>query len=63
MQSKKQFVVVSYPWNDDENTYTGIPPHVSVMQQLESIEENQGRLIGEFVDEVTTLMERSTVGN
>jgi hypothetical protein len=61
VQSKKGLVVVSYPWNDDKHTFSGIPPHVSILQQLQSIKESQGRLIGEFVEEVSNVMSRFNI--
>jgi len=47
------FVVVTYPWNDrDGHTYTGVPPYVSMMQELELLQNNQMNLIDNFIARV-----------
>jgi hypothetical protein len=56
MLKKKECTQITFPWNDSDNVFTGIPPHVSVMQELACIKEKQQRLIGEFVDEVSVVI-------
>jgi hypothetical protein len=56
--SKKSFVETSFPWNDKNHVFSGIPPHVSVLQELAVIKEKQERLIVEFVEQVTTVLSR-----
>jgi len=52
------FVVVMYPWNDhDGHTYTGVPPYVSMMQELELLQNNQMNLIDNFVARVKQALE------
>jgi hypothetical protein len=58
LQAKKEFVCISYPWNDSSHVFSGIPPHVSVLQELAVIKDKQQRLIGEFVEEVTKVLSR-----
>jgi hypothetical protein len=41
LQLKREFVIITYPWNDIENVFTGIPPHVSVLQELSVIKHKQ----------------------
>ena len=45
-------IKVTYPWNDNNHVFTGVPPHVSLLQELCSIKEDQLTLIGSFVDRV-----------
>jgi hypothetical protein len=53
-----EFVLVLYPWNDINHVFTGIPPHISVLQELSVIKNKQGRLIGEFVEQVSVVLGR-----
>jgi hypothetical protein len=58
LQSMSEFVLVSYPWNDINHVFTGIPPHIPVLQELSVIKNKQGRLIGEFVELVSVVLGR-----
>jgi hypothetical protein len=47
-------VQITYPWDDENNSaFTGVPPHIVLMQQLQSIKQKQQHLVSEFVAEVT----------
>jgi len=46
-------VIVTYPWNDhDAHSYTGVPPYMSMMQELALLRSDQMNLIDHFVDRV-----------
>jgi len=70
-ESNPNIVVIAYPWNDDSNhTYSGIPPHTAMMQQLTLLQTNQTNLIDNFVSRVKVALgefgidsERLTVEN
>jgi len=56
-------VRVSYPWNDRGHIYTGIPPHVSTLQELTLLREEQKNLIDGFVDRVKLALQEYGVDN
>jgi hypothetical protein len=58
LQTMVEYVHVTYPWNDICHVFTGIPPHISVLQELSVIKSKQERLIGEFVEEVSVVIGR-----
>jgi len=70
-ESNPNIVVVAYPWNDTSNhTYSGIPLHTSMMQQLTLLQTNQTNLIDSFVSRVKVALgefgidsERLTIEN
>ena len=43
---------VSYPWNDEEHVFSGVPPHVALLQELKTVRTDQKMLIDNFVDRV-----------
>ena len=55
--SLRELVTVSYPWNTTEHTpiFTGIPPHVLMMAEIESLrmklEKQTKDIVGAIVDE------------
>jgi hypothetical protein len=56
-------VQVSYPWNDNINHYSGIPPHVTVLQDMamlkntqEQLLRDQQQLVGDFVTQTRILL-------
>ena len=51
--------VVTYPWNDQVHAFTGIPPHVAMMQQLTGVERLQKALIEEFIPKVKQAIDES----
>jgi hypothetical protein len=48
---------VTYPWNDMEHTFSGVPPHTSLLQELQTIKVDQRDLISNFVSKVKTALE------
>ena len=53
-------VCVMYPWNDRfGNSYTGIPPHIAVLQELACIRKEQKTLVDSFVDKVKQAIDES----
>jgi hypothetical protein len=48
---------VSYPWNDMDRTFSGVPPHTSLLQELQSIKVDQRDLITNFVTKVKIALE------
>ena len=57
--------VTCFPWNktDRTPTFTGIPPHVAILNMLEGLKQGQAKLTGDIVDElVKELDERGTFG-
>lgn len=45
-------VVVTYAWSDKKNTFAGVPPHISMMNDLSAIRTEQSSFISSFVDKV-----------
>ncbi|KAG7343152.1 hypothetical protein IV203_021097 [Nitzschia inconspicua] len=45
-------LVVSYPWNDAEHSFSGIPPHASFLQEMTRVRADQRELIDSFIDKV-----------
>lgn len=57
-------VKVTYPWNDSINHYSGIPPHVAVLQDLsimknaqQELLRDQQQMVGTFVAQTRHLLE------
>jgi hypothetical protein len=53
---RDECVTVAYPWEDNNFAFTGVPPHTAILQELTAIKQNQRALMGEFVIEVTTVL-------
>ena len=47
-------VVVTYPWSSNVGSFTGVPPHVAVLQELHSLKVKQQSLIDNFSSKVKT---------
>jgi len=41
LNDNPQLVVVTYPWNDEVNVYSGVPPYVSMLQELTVLRTEQ----------------------
>lgn len=52
-------VHVLYPWNDHVHAFSGIPPHITVLQELTYIRQEQRSLIDTFVDKVRLAIDQS----
>jgi hypothetical protein len=50
-------VKVTYPWNDMAHSFSGVPPHTSLLQELQTIKVDQRDLINNFVTRVKTALE------
>jgi hypothetical protein len=50
-------VIVTYPWNDLEHTFSGVPPYTSLLQELHLIKTDQRDLISNFVTKVRVALE------
>ena len=50
-------VVVTYLWSSNEGSFTWVPPHVAVLQELQSLKVKQQSLIDSFVSKVKTAIE------
>jgi hypothetical protein len=61
VKSDKELIVVTFPWNDGEKAFSGIPPHVALMQQVKQINEKQSRLVTEFIAEMKATLEQMGV--
>ena len=48
---------VTYPWNDNDHVFLGVPPHAALLQELRSIRADQLNLIENFVDKVKEALE------
>ena len=42
-------VVVTYPWSSNIEPFMGVPPHVAVLQELQSLKVKQQSLIDNYV--------------
>lgn len=49
--------VVTYPWNDNLHHYSGIPPHVSTLQELTIVKQEQRGLVIDFVEKMKTVLD------
>ena len=50
-------VVVTYPWSSNGGSFMGVPPHVTVLQELQSLKVKQQSLIDNFISKVKTAIE------
>ena len=50
-------VVVTYPWSSNGGSFIGVPPHVAVLQELQSLKVKQLSLIDNFISKVKTAIE------
>lgn len=63
--SLRQLAVVKYPWSKTTQTpsFTGIPPHVTILTMLKKVSDTQDRIpqaiVGDVIEE---LDERGTLG-
>lgn len=53
---------VTYPWNDNDHAFAGIPPHVSMMQDLSVIKNEQQLFTTNFVDKVKEAIDACAPG-
>jgi hypothetical protein len=51
---------VTYPWNDDQ-AFSGIPPHVSLLQEVTVIKDKQSQLVADFIGEMKVTLEQMGV--
>jgi hypothetical protein len=58
--NRDSVVHVTYPWNND-NAYSGIPPHVALLQEVTAVKQKQERLVGEFIQQMTEVLQRMGV--
>lgn len=58
--SNKDLIQVTFPWTDN-NAFSGIPPHIALMQQVTQVKEKQQLLVSEFVGELRTMLEKMGV--
>jgi hypothetical protein len=54
---QSEFVLLSYPWDEINNAFSGIPPHISVMQELTCIKDWQLKLVDTFIGKMRDLLE------
>jgi len=52
LESVPNLIEVKYPWNDHVHSFSGIPPFVSIMQDLSLVRHDQRELIDNFVTQV-----------
>lgn len=61
LRDDKDMIMVTFPWNDGEKAFSGIPPHVAIMQQVQQIHDKQSRLVADFIKEMKTTLEQMGV--
>lgn len=61
LRNDKDMIQVTFPWNDVDKAFSGIPPHVSIMQQVQQINDKQSRLVGDFIGEMKATLEQMGV--
>jgi hypothetical protein len=54
--NSSSFLKVTYPWNDNEHSFSGIPPFSAVLQKLTRIEYCQSNLVSNFENKVIEAM-------
>jgi hypothetical protein len=53
---------VTFPWNDDNNkAFSGIPPHVALLQEVTQIKDNQASLVVEYIAQMKVLLQQMGV--
>ena len=57
LDNNPDYVVVTYPWSSNGGSFTGVLPHVAVLQELQSLKVKQQSLIGNFISKVKTAIE------
>ena len=50
-------VVVTYPWSSNGGSFTGVPPHVGVLQEFHSLKVKLQSLIDILISKVKTAIE------
>jgi hypothetical protein len=62
LNARKEWLAVTYPWNDSKNrAFSGIPPHVALMQNVAEIKNNQAQQVTEFVGKMREVLEQMGV--
>ena len=59
LDDDRNILLVKYPWNDKSRAFSGIPPHVVLLQKMERVQEQQESLMNTFVDKVRTAIDES----
>jgi hypothetical protein len=62
LHDKPDLVVVTYPWNDDVHQFSGIPPHVSLLQEIAVLRSQHTHLIDGFVDRIREALSSNGYG-
>jgi hypothetical protein len=64
VENYRESVKVTFPWNDSNHHYSGIPPHVAVLQDLSVLKNaqqqllhDQQQMVGNFVAQTRRLLE------
>ena len=52
LENVPNLIVVKYPWNDRVHAFSGIPPYVSILQDISLVRHDQRELIDNFVNQV-----------
>lgn len=55
--NNKDMIQVTHPWTDN-NAFSGIPPHVSIMQQVTQVLDKQSQLVGDFIVQLEKSLEQ-----
>lgn len=53
---RKETVHLTYPWSDINNAFSGVPPHISLLQEVIFIRDQQQRMVGDFVSQLITFI-------
>ena len=56
INNNKELIQVTYPWTD-QNAFSGIPPHISLMNQVTQMKDKQELLVSEFIGEMRHTLE------
>jgi len=60
VNDQPNLVICTYPWNDDK-AFSGIPPHVAILQDMTMIKNKQTGLVAEFVNKLKGMLEQMGV--
>ena len=52
LENVPNLIVVKYPWNDRVHAFSGIPPYVSILQDISLVRHDQRELIDNFINQV-----------
>jgi hypothetical protein len=57
LTSKIEKVRITFPWNDKEKAFSGVPPQMSLLYEVTELKDRQQGMVVELVEEIKKLLE------